>query len=173
MCVCVISYHIPTTNTEFLRLPPGDTTICGNVYPLLNTQFLVVGSQCAQTLERRQDELAAFCELSDHVSTFEQYVDNVRNSAEWGGHLELRALSIALQRPIHVYSVQQGKEPLIVQEEEEEEGTSHNKNENSSATTANANPIRLSYHLHYYALGEHYNQVVPTKSIATAAKAKA
>ena len=80
-----------------------------------------------------------------------QYVDKVRDSAEWGGHLELRALRIALERPILIYSVQNGTEPLEI----------HNENETPDKTEADKKePIRLSYHLHYYALGEHYNQVV-------------
>jgi hypothetical protein len=66
----------------------------------------------------------------------------VRNSAEWGGHLELRALGMALKRPIHIYSVQNGSEPLKIEESQPGE------------------PILVSYHLHHYALGEHYNQVV-------------
>jgi OTU domain-containing protein 6 len=76
------------------------------------------------------------------VTSFDDYVDRVRNSAEWGGHLELRALSLALERPIYVYSVQSGTKPLEIDGGKDKP------------------PIRLSYHLHYYALGEHYNQVV-------------
>lgn len=93
-------------------------------------------------MKANEDELAAFCEFSDTVTSFDEYVEAVRSSAEWGGHVEIRALSMALDRPIHVYSVQQGNKPLIVHEE------------------SSKSPIVLSYHLHYYALGEHYNQVV-------------
>jgi OTU domain-containing protein 6 len=66
-------------------------------------------------------------------------VDRVRSSNEWGGHLELRALSEGLNKCIVVYSANQ---PVLVLGEE-------------------GDAIRLSYHLHYYSLGEHYNQVVP------------
>jgi len=68
-------------------------------------------------------------------------VDKVRSSVEWGGHLELRVLALALGRPIVVYSTEK---PLTL-EPGEDDGT---------------DPIRVSYHKHYYALGEHYNQVV-------------
>ncbi|KAG7363814.1 OTU-like cysteine protease [Nitzschia inconspicua] len=108
--------------------------------------YTEIRSLCADALQANKDELAAFCELTDDVGSFDEYVDMVRNSAEWGGHVELRAISMALDRPIHVYSVQQGKSPLIVHEE----GTQ--------------SPILLSYHLHYYALGEHYNQVIATEA---------
>jgi OTU domain-containing protein 6 len=106
-----------------------------------------IGSLCADTLLKHQDEFAPFCEYTDDVSTFDEYLSKVRNSAEWGGHLELRALGIALNRPIYVYSVQSGAKPLAIHEDSEGEETGNE-------------PILLSYHLHYYALGEHYNQVI-------------
>ena len=96
-------------------------------------------------------------------------MENVRtNSKCWGGHLEIRALSMALQHPVYIYSTQQ-LIPVII------DGTTcnsshndhhhHDDNDNTTTTTTTNNyekePIRLSYHLHYYALGEHYNEVVP------------
>ena len=105
------------------------------------------GSLCADTLLEHQDEFAPFCEYTDAISTFEEYVGQVRDSAEWGGHLELRALGIALNRPIYVYSVQSGTKPLAIHED-------------SDSDHVDKQPILLSYHLHYYALGEHYNQVI-------------
>jgi len=103
--------------------------------------YIHVRALCADTLESHEEDFAPFCEFSEEVTTFKQYVDRVRNSAEWGGHLELRVLGMALDRPVEVYSVPSGREPLVIHESDNE-------------------PIRLSYHLHYYALGEHYNQVV-------------
>jgi len=94
---------------------------------------------------KHRDEFEPFCELSDEVTSFDQYVDRVRSTAEWGGHLELRALGTALDRKIQVYSTQNGNKPLEIHGEQ---------------NTDEKSPIRLSYHLHYYALGEHYNQVV-------------
>lgn len=85
-------------------------------------------------------------EYSDAIPTFDDYVKMVRSSAEWGGHVEIKALSMALDRPIHIYSAQQGKNPLVVHEE------------------SACDPILLSYHLHYFALGEHYNQVVSAEA---------
>mmetsp|Transcript_15244 Transcript_15244/g.37619 ORF Transcript_15244/g.37619 Transcript_15244/m.37619 type:complete len:321 (-) Transcript_15244:437-1399(-) len=106
---------------------------------------------CANTLRAHEDEFSPFCEYDDEVTNFDQYVDKVRDSAEWGGHLELRALRIALDRPILIYSVSNGREPLEI----------HSESETSDKSdTDKKEPIRLSYHLHYYALGEHYNQVV-------------
>lgn len=91
-------------------------------------------------LSGNQEEYSPFVEFTDTITTFDQYVERVRSSSDWGGHLELRALSEGLKRPIFVWSAMQPK--LIMGEEDGE------------------NPILLSYHLHYYSLGEHYNQVV-------------
>jgi len=98
---------------------------------------------CADTLLERKDEFAPFCEYNDDESSFDHYLEKVRNSSEWGGHLELQALAIALDRPIFVYSLQSGNKPLAIHED-----------------ASCKDPILLSYHLHYYALGEHYNQVI-------------
>jgi OTU domain-containing protein 6 len=112
---------------------------------------------CAQTMREHEEEFAPFCEYNDEtdseITNYKEYVNAVQYSSHhWGGHLEIRALSMALQRPVHVYSSNtlHTNGPLII------DGC-------SSATTSDATvePIRLSYHLHYYALGEHYNQVVP------------
>jgi OTU domain-containing protein 6 len=105
-----------------------------------------------------EHDFSPFCELTDSVPDYETYVDRVRSSADWGGHLELRALSIALKRPVVVYSAQ-SLEPLRI-EEQQREGESELSSDN------NDDPIRLSYHRSYYALGEHYNQVVPVSAAA-------
>jgi OTU domain-containing protein 6 len=103
-------------------------------------------------LEQHEAEFAPFCEYNDTITNYKEYIAAVRSSHDWGGHLELRALSMALRRPIHVYSIQTTTtgQPVIIDAslESSEEATE---------------PIRLSYHLHYYALGEHYNRVVPTE----------
>ena len=71
--------------------------------------------------------------------------------AEWGGQLEVRALAGALGRPIHVYSADA---PLLRMEPLGTPGTFvEGLAENSPS------PLRLTYHKHYYALGEHYNSV--------------
>lgn len=107
-----------------------------------------LGSLCADTLLSKEDEFAPFCEYNETAPNFAAYVDRIRHSSDWGGHLELRVLSIALQKHILVYRMQ-SPEPLHLQPE----NLPHDED-----------PIRLSYHLHYYALGEHYNQVVKAES---------
>jgi OTU domain-containing protein 6 len=102
---------------------------------------------CADKLKEHEADFAPFCEYNDAIPDYATYVGRVRSSADWGGHLELRALSMALHRPVIVYSAQ-SLEPLVIVEEIQRGDTAHD------------NPIRLSYHLNYYSLGEHYNRVV-------------
>ena len=122
-----------------------------------------LGQLCADQLLRHQEEYAPFCEYTDSVATFDQYVDRVRSSSEWGGHLELRALSEALQRTIIVYSATQPK--LILGQVQDPTTTQSPPLErNGHVIYSQKTPILLSYHLHYYTLGEHYNQVVKIES---------
>eukprot|EP00521_Asterionellopsis_glacialis_P006822 CAMPEP_0195283528 /NCGR_PEP_ID=MMETSP0707-20130614/2050_1 /TAXON_ID=33640 /ORGANISM="Asterionellopsis glacialis, Strain CCMP134" /LENGTH=330 /DNA_ID=CAMNT_0040342711 /DNA_START=124 /DNA_END=1116 /DNA_ORIENTATION=+ len=110
---------------------------------------------CAQGLLTHQEELEPFCELEPPLQTYQEYVENVKSSSDWGGHLELRALHLQLQVPMIVYRGM-GLEPLVfgtLPDDEDED----NDNDNTPKI------IRLSYHKHYYALGEHYNQVIKRK----------
>lgn len=105
-----------------------------------------IRSLCADMLMKRRSEYEPFADLSDnHVSSFDDYIDRVRNSSEWGGHLELRALAAALQMTIVIYSAQSS--PLHIRD-----ATSENSEETGE--------ICLSFHKSYYALGEHYNSVI-------------
>jgi OTU domain-containing protein 6 len=111
----------------------------------------MTGNLCADQLQEHEADFAPFCAYNDDIPDYVTYVHRVRSSADWGGHLELRALSMALHRPVMVYSAaQQSLEPLVIAEEEIQQ----------QGDTAHDNPIRLSYHLNYYSLGEHYNRVV-------------
>jgi len=104
---------------------------------------------CAETLFSNREEYAPFAELDDEggaISTFDGYIEKVRNSSEWGGHLELRALAVGLKRTIVVYSADA---PPLQIEGGDSEGECGEKD-----------AIRLSFHRNYYALGEHYNCVV-------------
>lgn len=74
------------------------------------------------------------------------YVERIRSSTFWGGHLELDALSKALQLPIHVYQAD-SEEPLKF-------GT-------DDATIAKKPAVNLCFQRHVYSLGEHYDSLVP------------
>ena len=134
------------------------------------TNYQTIRARCADQLQQHPDEYMHFAELhnddnnNNHettttttVAAFTEYCERVRSGSDWGGHLELRALATALQRPIHIYSVA-AQGCVIV--EPEEPANSTTTTITSSADAAMLQPIRLSYHVHYYALGEHYNEVV-------------
>jgi OTU domain-containing protein 6 len=111
---------------------------------------VVTGNLCADQLQEHEADFAPFCAYNDDIPDYVTYVDRVRSSADWGGHLELRALSMALHRPVMVYSAAQQSALVIAEEVSSQQ----------AGDTVHDNPIRLSYHLNYYSLGEHYNRVV-------------
>ncbi|KAG5187590.1 hypothetical protein JKP88DRAFT_207079 [Tribonema minus] len=100
----------------------------------------------AAHLREHAAEFMPFVEACDE-GAYEAYCALVEGSAEWGGEVELRALSRALRVPIEVWSAA-AAQPMVVGEGEE---------------GGAAAPLRVSYHQHYYALGEHYNSVVPLR----------
>ncbi|KAL3761964.1 hypothetical protein ACHAWU_010141 [Discostella pseudostelligera] len=90
----------------------------------------------------------------NHPATFEEYVNNVRSTSTWGGQLELRALCEGLKCPIVVFSAE--GPPLTMGADYAQGGAA----EGEMSCDKN-NSLLLSFHRHYYALGEHYNSVVP------------
>eukprot|EP01096_Ripella_sp_DP13-Kostka_P006486 TRINITY_DN2322_c0_g1_i1.p1 TRINITY_DN2322_c0_g1~~TRINITY_DN2322_c0_g1_i1.p1 ORF type:complete len:290 (+),score=113.23 TRINITY_DN2322_c0_g1_i1:28-870(+) len=80
-------------------------------------------------------------EISDEE--FEEYCQTMENTFEWGGNVELQALSRSLALPIRVYSstglrIELG-DHLIDQHA----------------------PLNISFHNHFHTLGAHYNSLVP------------
>ena len=93
----------------------------------------------AQYIRQHGDDFAPF--LTEEQS-IEEYCLKIEQTNEWGGQLELQALSNVLCVPIHIFTaasstIEMGQE----------------------YTTSNSPPLMLTYHQHYYALGEHYNSV--------------
>ncbi|KAK6637481.1 hypothetical protein RUM44_007898 [Polyplax serrata] len=74
---------------------------------------------------------------------FEEYCFNIANTTNWGGQVELRALSHVIKKPVTV--IQADGPPLIMGEE----------------YMNNSESLIVSYHRHMYKLGEHYNSVQP------------
>ncbi len=123
-------------------------------------------SICAEALMGpNRGEYEPFAEFGDghdghhssggnHPASYEEYVEKVRSSAAWGGQLELRALSEGLNCPIVVFSAE--GPPLTM-------GAEYYGSENESGDNdwSSKKALLLSFHRHYYALGEHYNSVVP------------
>jgi OTU domain-containing protein 6 len=138
----IILQQLDPLNLEMQEVAADGHCLYRAVAAQQNSNYQEMRAKCADTLLQHEHDFGAFCEYTDSVPDFKAYVERVRSSADWGGHLELRILSLALHRPITVYRAQ-AREPLVI---EEEQGN-------------DSDPIRLSFHLNYYALGEHYNQV--------------
>jgi OTU domain-containing protein 6 len=121
-----------------------------------NSSFANMRKLCADQLMKEREEYEPFTDLTDtHASSYEEYVEKVRASSEWGGHLELRALASALEKTIVVYSADAS--PLYIR-------CSNGGDDNDNDGDDEEGVIRLSFHRKYYALGEHYNSVVPSQS---------
>ena len=103
----------------------------------------------ANYLRKHEEDFAPFfLATSDgENTTFPEYCEKVELTAEWGGQLELRALSAVLSRRIDVFSA----DSAVVRMGQSEES---DQNE----------PLRVSFHRHYFALGEHYNSIIPSSS---------
>jgi len=76
------------------------------------------------------------------VDDLENYCKDIRSTNNWGGQLEISALCHALSTPIIVHSADQPEVSM---------GEEYNTQL----------PLHLSYHKHAYALGEHYNSLIP------------
>ncbi|ETV64741.1 hypothetical protein, variant 2 [Aphanomyces astaci] len=114
--------------------------------------YIPLRQKTAAYLRSHADDFVPFVEL-DYASDiaiqdqFESYCARVEATADWGGQVELRALAQALAVPIEVYSA--SSSVLVMGDEYHREDQP---------------PLRLSYHLHYYTLGEHFNSIVYASS---------
>jgi OTU domain-containing protein 6 len=104
----------------------------------------------ANHLRTHSEEFAPFVGLDMADPAFEEYCQKVASETlgEWGGQIELRALSEALEKKMIIYAA--NAPPVIMGEQYD-----------------NSAIIQLSFHQHYYALGEHYNSVVAASDISS------
>ena len=99
-------------------------------------RYTVVRKAAAQYIETHPDDFVAWLD-----EPLDQYVSKIRDTAEWGGHLELLALAKTYDLEIHV--LQDGAAQII----EPDSGK------------ADLNKIWLAYYRHGFGLGEHYNSL--------------
>lgn len=78
-------------------------------------------------------------------SEFESYCDRIARTKDWGGHLELTAISQFTRKPIHIYQAD-SESPIVI--------------EPDCDKSMQSSPMTLSFHKHLYHLGEHYNSLV-------------
>lgn len=101
----------------------------------------------ADHLLQHRNEFMPFIDgINGDNKAFEQYCDQLRNTAAWGGQIELSILANVLRTPIEVYAADL---PVVKM------GDNYAKNDIDGGT------LRVSFHRRYLGLGEHYNSVVP------------
>ncbi|EXJ60006.1 hypothetical protein A1O7_04154 [Cladophialophora yegresii CBS 114405] len=90
----------------------------------------------AEFMQRHPDDFAAFME-----EPLESYVRKIRDTAEWGGELELQAIARSYNVDVNVLRADGRVEKISSGSESKED----------------AEPIWLAYYRHSFGLGEHYN----------------
>lgn len=114
-----------------IKVRHGDETL--DVYKLRNMA-------CDYIMENKDDFIPyLFDESTMSLKDINEYTEEMRNSAKWGGEIEILALSKVLDCPISVLMA--GRAVHIV-------------NEDGSKPE-----LKLVYYKHSYALGEHYNSL--------------
>lgn len=103
----------------------------------------VLRGVAAAYIRNHAEDFSPFIGVEAQDPEFDAYCDKVASvtDAEWGGQLEIKALSAALEVPILIYAADG---PVITM---------------NDAESFSAKPLRITYHKNYYTLGEHYNSV--------------
>lgn len=98
----------------------------------------------AEHLRENGELYSPFIGVEFPSTEFDEYCNKVEDvvGAVWGGELEVSALSTRLEMPVWIYEVDK---PILKMGEQFE-----------SSMCA---PLKITYHRHYYSLGEHYNSV--------------
>ncbi|KAL2143074.1 hypothetical protein VTI28DRAFT_353 [Corynascus sepedonium] len=121
-----------------MDVPSGDAGLEPRVQP-----YRVVRRAAAEWIASHREVYEGFLEEG-----VEQYVARIRDTAEWGGELELSALANAYGVEIRVVQGQ-GRVEVVKPGDQEEE----KKKEGEGKT------LWLAYYRHGYGLGEHYNSL--------------
>jgi OTU domain-containing protein 6 len=134
-------YHAVADQMQLKKLPIAQDVAGFQYLRRLTSEYMLTHT----------DDFLPFMALDEGAASpeeaFEIYCDRVANTADWGGQLELRALACALRTPIEVFSAE--SDVLVMGGEFVDEDD------------ASAPKLQLTYHLHYYTLGEHFNSVTP------------
>lgn len=115
-------------------------------------------SAAASEMRANADEYAPF--LTEDLVMYAARIEGPTH--EWGGHLELRALSEALRCIIVVHSA---NEPPLRLEPTPPASNSATASGGSPAPARQVPELHISYHQQQYMLGEHYNSVIPAAEV--------
>lgn len=99
----------------------------------------------ADYMRTHEADFAPFMDEGVDFATYCGRVESTEGQVEWGGQLEIRAISGALRREIRVYD---SMAPVLVMD-------------NEGDIVSDKAAVKLTYHRHFYSLGEHYNSVGP------------
>ena len=112
----------------------------------IQTSVQGLRSLTAEYMREHKDNFLPFIasDSDDLEEGFKEYCNVIEKTNSWGGHLELQALSHALDVVIEVL---QADAPVITFGNEEGDRDKRKR-------------LLLSYHRHAYSLGEHYNSLV-------------
>lgn len=98
--------------------------------------YKVMRQVAASYMSRHPDEFVPFLE-----QPLEEYIVSIRDTAEWGGHLELMALAQAYRVNINVLQGDGKVEKIVCSKETSDQ------------------QLWLAYYRHSFGLGEHYNSL--------------
>lgn len=135
---------LKTKNLQIFEIPSdGNCLYTAISHQVPNETYETLRRKTAQYMRENPDEFLPFLTKENGDSynedDFETFLQKTAETAEWGGQLEVKAMSSALHHPIEII---QGEGPLIKIGEE-----------------FGAESLTVCYHRHAFGLGEHYNSV--------------
>ena len=152
--VCFLSKFLSWFNSNFRQISPdghclysaiGDQLALLGILPQPQTNYPFIRTVAADFIRSHRDDFLPFLPSPESdgddagmltPAQFEDYCSSIKDTATWGGELEIVALSRAFKIPIHIV---QGGKPSIVVHEPEDKGP---------------NVVWISYHRKLYGLGE-------------------
>jgi len=138
----LVIYDIPSDgNCLYSAIVHQLKEVCGQTFTVLDIRV-----KTSDFLKSNKDDFIPYLSHPDTGEMltdqqFNEYCDQVANSVQWGGEIELRALS-------HIFKI-----PIKVIQAEGSDITIGIEYTNSNKT------LILVFHRHMYGLGEHYNSV--------------
>lgn len=137
---------LKSKNLQIFEIPSDGNCLYNAVcHQVAGETYNTLRQKTAQFMRDNPDEFLPFLskDNGDPFSRddFETFLKKTAETAEWGGQLEVRAMSSAMKRPIEIV---QGEGPSIKIGEE-----------------FGGEPLTVCYHRHAFGLGEHYNSVEP------------
>ncbi|CAJ2502943.1 Uu.00g103370.m01.CDS01 [Anthostomella pinea] len=116
-------------------------------------RYRIVRRAATDYMLAHADDFAPFLDGGEDL---EGYTSKIRDTAEWGGHLELMAL--ARRYAVEIKVLQDGRTETIAPDEGSK-GDADAKKKMKMEGEGDEKRIWLAYYRHGYGLGEHYNSL--------------